>query len=123
MIAIEQQIKKLMENLDITREEAIDIIETDKAIDKGERLFELTSEQKKAEKKARVTTSTKVDAYGKKTTKEKKVNNEKLEIIEILQNALAENGCEIGQVTNAEREFEFKKSDVKYKIVLSVPRK
>lgn len=122
---MEEQIAKLMKNLDLTREEALEVIASDKAIEKGEKLFELTTEQKKAEKQARTTTSTKskVDAYGKKSAREKKVNNEKLELIEILQKALAENGCEIVATTNPEREFEFKKGDTKYKIVLSVPRK
>ena len=122
---MEEQIAKLMKNLDLTREEALEVIASDKAIEKGEKLFELTAEQKKAEKQARTTTSTKskVDAYGKKTAREKKVNNEKQELIEILQTALAETGCDIVVTTNPEREFEFKKGDTKYKIVLSVPRK
>lgn len=122
---MEEQIAKLMKNLDLTREEALEVIASDKAIEKGEKLFELTAEQKKAEKQARTTTSTKskVDAYGKKSAREKKVNNEKLELIEILQKALAENGCELMLTTNPEREFEFTKGNTKYKIVMSVPRK
>lgn len=122
---MEEKIKRLMANLEISREEAIEVIKADKAIDKEEKLFELTAEQKKAAKKARITTSTKskVDAYGKKSTKEKKVNNEKLELIEILQKALAENGCELTLTTNPEREFRFTKGNTKYKIVMSVPRK
>ena len=122
---MEEKIKRLMANLEISREEAIEVIKADEAIEKGEKLFELTAEQKKAEKKARTTTSTKskVDAYGKKSTREKKVNNEKLELIEILQKALAGNGCELTLTTNPEREFEFTKGNTKYKIVMSVPRK
>jgi hypothetical protein len=122
---MEERIKRLMHNLEISREEAIEVIKADEAIEKGEKLFELTAEQKKAEKKARTTTSTKskVDAYGKKSAREKKVNNEKLELIEILQKALAENGCELTLTTNPEREFEFTKGNTKYKIVMSVPRK
>ena len=122
---MEEKIKRLMTNLEISREEAIEVIKADEAIEKGEKLFELTAEQKKAEKKARTTTSTKskVDAYGKKSTREKKVNNEKLELIEILQKALAGNGCELTLTTNPEREFEFTKGNTKYKIVMSVPRK
>jgi hypothetical protein len=122
---LEEQIAKLMKNLDLTREEALEVIASDKAIEKGEKLFELTTEQKKAEKQARTTTSTKskVDAYGKKSAREKKVNNEKLELIEILQKALAENSCQVTLTTNPEREFEFTKGNTKYKIVMSVPRK
>ena len=122
---MEEQIAKLMKNLEISRDEALEVIASDKAIEKGEKLFELTPEQKKAEKKARTTTSTKskVDAYGKKSTREKKVNNEKLELIEILQKALADNGYEITAISNPEREFEFTGNGVKYKIIMSVPRK
>lgn len=120
---MEQQIQKLMKNLEISREEALDIIASDKAIDKGEKLFELTAEQKKAEKQARITTRTKVDAYGKKTTREKKVNNDKIFLIDCLMKALADGGCQVGEVANQEREFEFTYKETKYKIVMSVPRK
>ena len=47
------QIENLMRSLGCTVEEAKDIIETDKRIDKGEKLFSLTPEQEKASKKAR----------------------------------------------------------------------
>ena len=121
---MEEQITKPMKNLEISREEALEVIASDKAIEKGEKLFELTPEQKKVEKQVRITTGkTKVDAYGKKSAREKKVNNDKLELIEILQKALAENGCQVTLTTNPEREFEFTKGNTKYKIVMSMPRK
>ena len=50
---MEKQIENLINVLGCSREEAIDIIESDKRIDKGEKLFELSDEQKQAEKKAR----------------------------------------------------------------------
>ena len=119
-----EQIQKLMKNLDVSEQEAIEILESDKAIDKGQKLFELSEEQKKIAKEMTITTGkTKVDAYGKKSTREKKVNNDKMEIIEILQNALTENGAVDLQTANAEREFSFVFKDTKYKIVMSVPRK
>ena len=49
----EKLIAKHMKVLGITREEAIQLIEDDRKIDKGEKLFELTPEQKQASKKAR----------------------------------------------------------------------
>lgn len=119
----EEQIKKIMKNLELTYEEALEVFESDKAIDKGEKLFELTEEQKKASKQATITTKTRVDAYGKKTTKEKKVNNEKIDLINILQNALEKGGAVDLQTANAEREFTFTFNNTKYKIVMSVPRK
>ena len=46
----EKRIAQLMKSLDCTREEAIQVIMEDEAIDKGEKLFELSAEQKKAAK-------------------------------------------------------------------------
>ena len=69
------QVLSLMKNLGITEEEALDIIECDKRIDKGEKLFELTEDQKKAVRKVSQTRS--VDAYGKTRTREKKEDQEK----------------------------------------------
>jgi hypothetical protein len=50
---MEEKIQKLMKSLNISREEAIDIIEEDKRIDKGEKLYELDPELEKGAKKAR----------------------------------------------------------------------
>ena len=47
----ENQIKRHMKILGISREEAIQLIEDDRRIDKGEKLFELTPEQKQAAKR------------------------------------------------------------------------
>ena len=50
-----KEVEKLMKSLDITEQEALQLIEDDKRIDKGEKLFELTKEQQKASKDARAT--------------------------------------------------------------------
>ncbi len=42
----EKQVEKLMRLLNISEEEALQVIADDKAIDKGEKLFEQTKEQK-----------------------------------------------------------------------------
>ena len=47
----ESLVQKHMRILGITEEEAIQLIEDDRRIDKGEKLFELTPEQKQAAKK------------------------------------------------------------------------
>lgn len=113
-----------MKKLEISREEAIDIIESDKAIDKGKKLFELTDEQKKAEKKARITTGkSKVDAYGKKSERKKQVNTDKIDLIGVVGKSLEEFGAENFNYLNKEREIEFTYKNIKYKIVMSVPRK
>lgn len=51
----ENQVEKLMRLLDISEEEALQVIADDKAIDKGAKLFEQTKEQKAVEKKMRST--------------------------------------------------------------------
>ena len=47
----DERIAKLMQNLDLTKEEAQQLILDDARIDKGEKLFELSDEQKQASKK------------------------------------------------------------------------
>ena len=111
-----------MQSLGISREEAIQLIEDDKRIDKGEKLFELDPELAKGSKKARQAPR-KTTAYNF-AQKEKKAKPEKEEIcgsmMEGLKNAL---GIEIFDIKNPEREFEFCQNGVKYKVVLSQPRK
>ncbi len=110
-----------MKCLDISREEAIQVIADDEKIDKGEKLFEQTAEQKKASKKACYCAKA-VNAYGKSVTRERKADNTKQEIINILVNSLKDIACNL-EITNAERELNFIVNDRKFKIVLSAPRK
>ena len=114
----EQKISAHMKNLGITREEAVQLIADDIAIDKGAKLFELTPEQEKEAKKARQA-DRKPTAYNF-PKKEKKANEAKREIIQLLAEALSE--AEEVQLTNAEREITFRKDGIKYKLVLSCPR-
>ena len=117
---MEEKIKTLMESLKITREEAIQVIEDDKRIDKGEKLFELPDELKAGAKKARSTGTRKTTGT---TKKEKKVNNEKKNLIEVLRSAVEdEELTESVEVINDEREFIFYHNGTKYKIVMSCPR-
>lgn len=109
----EKQIQKLMKNLGISREEAIQVINDDKAIDKGEKLFELDEAGKEAEKKYARADRKKAEVH-----REKKVNNDKLSIIQSLIDAV---GVEVS-IINPEREFTFTIDNKKYKVVLSCPR-
>jgi hypothetical protein len=110
-----------MRSLGMSEQEIAEVLEDDKRIDKGEKLFELTSEQKQAEKKMR-------QAPRKPTVynfdkRERKANDSKRAIIAALVDcakSLADDG-EVN-VTNIEREFLFTANGVKYKIVLSAPR-
>lgn len=121
----EKLIAKHMNLLKISREEAIQLIEDDKRIDKGEKLFSLTPEQEKASKKARSAgRKPKTTVYKFDTTKRKKPENKnKSDLISVITGALIEHGAENLELINPEREFTFTMDGTKYKIVLSLPRK
>ena len=121
----EQNVYNNLRKMGLTDEEAKEVISADKAIDKGEKLFELTEEQKQAEKKYKNThTRTVKTAYGQTQTKERKTDPDKRMLIDALAEKL-ENYADGGKVniTNAEREIELVFHDRKLKIVLSAPRK
>ena len=120
--SMEDKILLMMKNLDITREEAIELIEEDKKIDRMISMKEidndLTDEQKEVVKKARRGSS---GSKHKTTTKrEKKKDDLKASINADIISVL--NADDVN-IINAEREIEFFKNDRKFKIVLSVPRK
>ena len=121
----EKLIAKHMNLLKISRDEAIQLIEDDKRIDKGEKLFSLTPEQEKASKKARSAgRKPKTTVYKFDTTKRKKPENKnKSDLISVITGALTEYGAENLELINPEREFTFTMDGTKYKIVLSLPRK
>ena len=108
-----------MNALGITREEAIQLIDDDRAIDKGEKLFELDPELEKGAKKARQA-DRKVSA--EKPKREKKEKPEKANICSAMMNGLGALGVDDFQITNPEREFLFVLDGVKYKVTLACPR-
>ena len=115
---------KAMLKLGLTEAEIQQVLEDDKRIDKGEKLFELTAEQEKASKQARQAdrkpTVYKLDnANGKRS---KKANTDKQAIINALDEAICRIADAQSEVTNAEREILFHFNGVKYKVVLSAPR-
>lgn len=112
--------------LGLTEEDVADVLECDKRIDKGEKLFELPEELEKGAKKARNAGNCK--GYTKPTNREKKVDEDKRELIYIIKNALTNPLCgnlpvENLEIANPEREMTFTHNGKKYKIVLSCPRK
>ncbi len=116
------QIQNLIKVLGCTKEEAQEIIKADSQIDKGEKLFELTPEQEKASKKARMTGTKKPTVYNFDTkNKKKKENPEKQYLIEFLKEALVTK-CENINVTNVEREITFEYAGTNYRLTLAVPR-
>jgi hypothetical protein len=115
---MEEKIQKLMKSLNISRDEAIELMEEDKRIDRGEKLYELDPELEKGAKKAR-------QADRKQTTakREKKPKPEKEEICSAMMDGLRELGVEDFEILNPEREFIFHKDGTKYKVTLACPRK
>jgi hypothetical protein len=122
--AKERQNKKIaLINLGMSAEEAEEVLTADDEIDKGKKLFELSAEGKEAEKKYKnCGVRTVKSPYGQTIQKEKKTDNDKQKVINILTEAI-EKWCGAVDVTNAEREFEFVYNDRKMKVTLSCPRK
>ncbi len=116
----EKRIEQLMKSLGCTREEAIEIIKDDEAIDAGEKLFELTDEQKKAAKQM-TTTGTKKRTAVKR---ERKVDEDKAIVMDILTDALVDNEILITkQKTEAEMDFTFRGGEYTLKIIKHRPPK
>ena len=109
--------EKALKNLGLTDEEIADVVETDKRIDKGEKLFDLPKELEKGAKKARCAGN--CNGYTK-ANREKKADPDKGKLIGDLLDGIpyAENV----EIINPEREFSFTFRGKKYKIVLSCPR-
>lgn len=114
----EKQIAKLMASLRISREEAIEVINADREIDKGAKLFDLDPELEKGAKKARQADR----KQSAPTKREKKPKPEKAEICSAMMEGLTRLGVEDFNITNPEREFIFVHNGTKYKVTLACPR-
>lgn len=122
----EKMIEKHMKILNISREEAIELIKEDEKIDKMTSTSEINSdmsvEQVKAAKTARQADRKKTVFNFDVSKREKKANPDKRILIENLRASIEKVGGSDIEVTNLEREMVFKFNNVKYKIVLSAPR-
>ena len=114
------QIQQIMKALQISEAEAKEVLEYDRRIDAGEKLGELNAEQKKVAKEM---TITRTKTSYKFQQRERKANAAKQEIIAALAQTLENKGAEKLEIANVEREFSFLLDNVKYKIILSCPRK
>ena len=120
---IDKKIHEFMTLLDISEEEAKQPIKDDDAIDHGAKMFELTGEQKKAEKSARKTGTRTVYNF---TKRERKANPTKEQVIsEIAQfiTEKAEFASENVTITNKERQIAFKIGENDYELTLVQKRK
>ena len=123
---MEERIKDIMKKLDCTREEAIQILEDDDEIEHGADLFKLTPEQEKVSQQAR---SVDRKPAKQKAKRERKADEDKRTLIEMLKESILNHYLVIGSdcnltVTNIERQIDWTDFDGrKFRIVLSCPRK
>ena len=123
-----------MRKLGMSEEEIAEVLEADKKIDQGEKLFELTAEQEKASKQARQA-DRKPKIYNLDNTggkRNRKADDNKKKIIGRLTDTLENwfesdsqctyNACSNIEITNPEREFTFTYNGTKYRVTLSAPR-
>lgn len=124
MASNEKQIQA-MRKLGMSEEEIKQVLEDDKRIDRGEKLFELPPELEKGAKKARQA-ERKPTVYSldnSKGKRSKKADDVKGGLIELLTKTISDQAdCKSLEVLNPEREFVFDWNGKKYKIVLSAPR-
>ena len=120
MITLTPKEKKVFESmiaLGCSEEEALEVVESDRRIDKGEKIFDLDPELEKGSKKARQAPR---KANSTPTKRTKKEDTEKGYLISEIVKALAE--CDKVEITNPERQIDFEFSGRKFRIVLSAPR-
>ena len=118
------QLEKLMK-LGMTEAEAREVIEADKAIDKGEKMdFDLSKEQEKETRKYRQADRTKPFIPDLKP-RARKPNEDKRELIAAIEEMLTYSDIQAENVviTNIERQIDFEFRGTRYRVVLSAPRK
>lgn len=114
------QVQQMLK-LGMTEEEILDVLRTDKEIDQGQKHFELAEDLKPGAKKARRADRTDTP---KPSTRERKPNEDRRILLEQLVNAIEGSPIHVQcEITNQEREFLFTYNGIKYKVVLSAPRK
>lgn len=117
----EEKIKSFMSRYEINREEAITMVDYDEETDKmsmKEINADLTDEQKKAVKNATKTISGKPT---ERKPREKKVDETKKNLIEIVRSTLFENEIYC-QVTNDEKTIDFNLNGANYTFTLTKHR-
>ena len=123
----EALIEKHIKALGCTREEAIDVIETDKIIDKGGRTpYDLPIEVEKMAMKMSAVDERKAKTADNKRGKVRAENPTKSGIIANLAEFLTEMSnflCENVEITNKERQIAFKCGENAYELTLVQKRK
>lgn len=117
---MENKIKALMENLGCDYETAKQVMLDDERIDKGEKLFEQTAEQKANSKKYRQ--GDRKPTVHKLDKRERKADADKRQLIALLNASIGEVADNEPTVTNIERQIDFEFRGRKFRVVLSAPR-
>ena len=119
------EVEKLMKALDITEEEALELIAEDEKVDKmtiKQTTDDLTAEQKAVVKKMKNTTRA-VDAFGKKREINRQPDEVKRMFVEeIFKMVEGIEGTEEVNIANVEREVDFKYGGKDYYITFSFRR-
>ena len=118
----ETRAKDYMNKLGLTYEEALQMVKDDDTIDNGGKCdweVELTPEQKKVQRKARMADREVSKEKSKRTRKE---NPDKQGLISKMEEVLNTLADEEVVVLNAEREIAFLYNGTSYKLTLSAPR-
>lgn len=120
-----EHIEKLMKKLDLTEEEALELIASDDEVDHmktSEVNSDLTDAQRQASKKARSSGKTTVGKI--KVVREKKVDDDKVFLVKSFQSLLENlDNTENVNVENDQKIITFTYNGRKFKIDLSAPRK
>ena len=119
---MDKQVQAIMELLGCDEQQAKQVLADDEKIEKGEKLFELTDEQKANSKKYRQG-DRKPTVY-KLDKRERKADLDKAKLIHLLADCLGMVTAneEDLVVTNAERQIDFVYNGRKFRVVLSAPR-
>lgn len=120
----EQTIEKHIKLLGCTREEAIDIIETDEIIDKGGRTqYDLSEEEEKIAMKISGIKDRKAKSADNKRGKVRAENPTKADLIKFLFENLTEYDCQNLNILNKERQIAFSVGENDYELTLVQKRK
>ena len=120
MTDFEKRVDELVETLGCSIKEAEEIIKADEEIDKGAKLFEQTAEQKQASKQYRQ--GDRAPTVYKLDKRERKADEDKRKLVELLTSALGMVTENAPTVTNVERQIDFEFNGRKFRVVLSAPR-
>lgn len=120
----EKRVAELMAILKCTEEEALDIIATDKAIDRGERVyFDLSKEDEKAALKMANTGTRKKPTVYDFSKRERKADTTKEGVIQQIFDFLTENGYADVEILNKSKLISFKIGEDVYELDLKRKRK